>query len=204
MDKLKMKPMKKFCLFIIVIGSLAGNACNKKEPVISIDPRLKQYFSYQPGTYWVYYDSVKNVEDSFSLEYKKTEFIKDISGTYEDETSHLFLYEQGQFIDNMYADLVLHYTGLTVRYYSPSTFERPLYSMPLNTGFLVLNDYQLNGTLFDSVSMAISTNVLGINNDTFVVSPNTGIIKMSIHHSKDAINSPVNYRWSLVRWKIIR
>lgn len=49
-----------FCLMLLSFFS-----CKKdKKPVIDISDELRQYFNYQPGTYWVYYDSVSGVTDS--------------------------------------------------------------------------------------------------------------------------------------------
>jgi len=53
-------------LFLILIFSALLYSCNKTaDQTRPINPDLLKYFSYKPGTYWVYKDSIAGEVDSF-------------------------------------------------------------------------------------------------------------------------------------------
>ncbi len=60
----------KLFLFAILFTVIAIASCKQKEnPKIFINEELRNYYNYQPGSYWIYYDSVSGATDSFYVEY---------------------------------------------------------------------------------------------------------------------------------------
>ena len=59
--------MKKVFFISILIFAFCG--CKKSDPVVQIDSRLKAGFNFQPGTYWIYKDSISGQVDSFFVRY---------------------------------------------------------------------------------------------------------------------------------------
>ena len=68
----------KFLLLVIIL--FCFSACKKNNNNnVPIDPTLKKYFSYKPGSYWVYYDSVSlAISIGSSIEARKRQ---EISGS---------------------------------------------------------------------------------------------------------------------------
>src|SRR5690606_30040438 len=61
-----MKLKTKYLSCLICTITLYISSCTKLEklPEVHVAEELMEYFNYQPGTYWVYYDSVNHVLDS--------------------------------------------------------------------------------------------------------------------------------------------
>ena len=67
------------CFFVL---SLIAFGC-KKKPVSRVDADLKAAFSYQPGTYWTYKDSLTGAVDSFVIKTNDDNFSTNDDGTIE-------------------------------------------------------------------------------------------------------------------------
>jgi hypothetical protein len=60
--------MKTPFAFLLICLACSISACKKKQvPVEALDtnPEVKAHFNFQPGTYWIYWDSVSKRTDSF-------------------------------------------------------------------------------------------------------------------------------------------
>lgn len=61
-----MRPILFLLLLIVISFSLANYGCKKDEDkMIPLDTAVKKAYSFRPGTYWVFKDSISNRYDSF-------------------------------------------------------------------------------------------------------------------------------------------
>ncbi|MFI5196445.1 MAG: hypothetical protein ACHQD8_05085 [Chitinophagales bacterium] len=202
----KLSMMLFVCLFI---------ACSKKNASTPVDAGLKKYFSYKPGTYWIYYDSVNLETDSFAITDNYVQQFSDNNGnSYDYETDKIIAYKNG--VGSFSSEWYLY--NKVIRYEYDSRIATinydPLFTFPyLQSGLFFSNgfaeyenigNYQINNTNYTSVLKIYFISVKYNYNDTLLVSPDAGIIKMSIHHQRDTVRmiDSINYRWSLISFNI--
>ena len=192
-----------WCKLFVVLFVCLFIACNKKNASTPVDAGLKKYFSYKPGTYWIYYDSVNLETDSFAVTGNYVQSISDNSGnSYDYETDNIIAYKNG--VDSFSSVWYLYKSFIHYQYdsWAGTINYDPLFSFPYTQTY---QSYVLNNNTYNSVLEDDNAhNLQSSSNDTFLISPNAGIIKMFIHHQKDTVymTEAINYRWTLVRFKI--
>src|ERR1700684_1632372 len=93
--------LRKQILLPTILLLLLINGCSKKNNSSTpIDPMVKKYFSYKPGTYWIYTDSLNRRTDSFVVMKQNNTVIPDNNGGYNQETDFISIYDNGTKIDS--------------------------------------------------------------------------------------------------------
>ncbi len=176
--------------------------CKKKSGTIPIDSAVKEFYSFAPGTYWIYYDSLTGQTDSFLVSQDDTRVT---SSSHEAiETIVIMIYKNG-VPDSVYIswNLIEYGVGFEFMPYHPGSigrcgcgFNYP-YSRPGTLNAInIFNSYDLNGNNYQTVLETKGADYTNTNNDTFFISTNAGLIGIYTH-------SVLPFRLSLIRYKII-
>lgn len=214
-------------LFAILLGSSCSKKANNNTPIVS---GLKTAFNYQPGTYWVYKDSLSGRVDSFYITSNvQSKLISNIgNGTLDDINIAMTEKNIGSvfstdtlswiwFLAQNYA--VLGVTGLPIILGGGFNYT-PLITYPFTIGAmkaplsacsdsylnLISSTYNLNGNDFMNVAeiteVATQYNYIYDSfSDHIFVNADVGIIKMRLNHPYDTIGTKV---WELQRWHIVK
>ncbi len=190
----------KYILVFLTFGYLVIGlyACKKILPNKPIDADLKAAFSFKPGTYWIYKDSVSGRIDSFFV-YSNNYTIGDPSSGYEK-------------YDIEYDNINVCYTISSIGWELYGNNIKFTYYMSMNVIQYPFNVGQLNSNM-DGTNNTISTissftiagniynNVAEISNihfgDLYYISADIGLIKIKFNHF------PVNPVWELQRYHIV-
>ncbi len=216
-------------VFVLFLFLFVLNSCKKQLPHYSIDSDLKTAFNYQPGTYWIYKDSLSGRIDSFyvtqnvfqanvpSGDVTQDEITinvveKDIDANSTGATSILYyLYVGGNMVSIQYAPDSPS-QGEYILYNPFFTYPFQLGAFVWKSGFAGSSDesycmqifpsYTLNGLVFLNVAeIPHGSSGPGGYLDTFFVNADVLIAKMDLHHPYDSVGTKV---WELQRWNIVK
>jgi len=215
-------------IFLTVLAASVLNACHKpSQPHYTINASLKAAFDFQPGTYWIYKDSISGEVDSFAVQTSESGTSTNSSGGY--SMDQIFIYIQEYFPSSGTSDykeweysffgdeidLLYYGSNITETNYAPFInfpFQNPLTyeTYAHEVGNIIDSSYVDN--IYDSYSLLGNTflNVAVVNHaliyltainysDVFYICPNIGIIKMKLNHRLDSINRV----WELQRWNVV-
>jgi hypothetical protein len=222
--------MKKNSITLVIAAFCFLQSCNKKDAPDShygIDGDLKTAFSYLPGTYWIYRDSITGRIDSFAV--KSNTFSTSIVSNYSIDGIDMQMteYNAGSFTDTSGWDIILATNYEELIWYSNHNFLGqeyldldPAFTYPFSSAapsifggnlgsdnavsvISVLPTFSLLGNAYNNVQItshsATFNNIPGYD-DRLFVSADIGIIKMCIHDYYDTINKV----WELQRYKIVK
>jgi len=170
--------------FIVIIGVstffMGLFACSKKEQLhpVYVDAALAKYFDYQPGSYWVFYDSLNNNMDSMYV------FSADTLPPYIDPGNPNEEIRINMGLDSSISftlNLAANQSFLFVKYYHPNKsvdgIEYPnvfTNNIPFDTGSKLINGAYYNGyyqnTFIQDEKIGL-TNYSNINDIAFNFSP---------------------------------
>ena len=224
--------MKNIALTLVILaGTIAStfNACKKPStPNYPINNSLKAAFNFQPGTYWIYRDSISGDVDSFYVQANGTGNNSNSAGyTYDLTEVQIFEVSALISIDTQYWQYYYLGNVIEVGYYGPKMHEAdyaPFINYPFQDSLTfphygssnllnadsgsvarIFTSYTLNTNVFTNVAETYQwyNNNAGTGllfNDIFFICPNIGIIKMKLYHPLDAINRV----WELQRYHIVK
>ena len=222
--------MKNIALTLLILaGTIAStfNACKKPGsiPNYPVNDSLKAAFNFQPGTYWIYRDSISGEVDSFYVQTNYTNNNNNVSYTYDVIRIHIVAYYNSP---SSYADWDYYYAGneidmdyggsnMQTCYYAPFInypFQNSITLFRYSSSYFVTDSalvkkiystYTVNGNAFTDVAEvnhSLDTSGTGLldYNDVFYMCPAVGMIKMRLNHPKDSINRV----WEILRWGIVK
>ena len=136
---------KKYYLIGLLFLLCVLGACKKKNRNIPISADLKKFFSYKPGTYWIYKDSVNGQIDSFAV---LSNTFGTASSTYEvadQETDNIAVFKKNVLFDSIYCKWTLakDAVGFVFSTYYLS-INYPLFIYPFEQGYNSNNGMVVN------------------------------------------------------------
>ena len=202
-----------FCLFLFC-------RCNKTTPgnnvYTLVDSAFKANFNYQPGSYWIYRDSLSGRVDSFYVTQNMTAYVtpkwtesiniqvseKNTDGSHPADSGAWVYTLEGTDAALNYFDssneLVFAYNPFFI--YPPGTAF--LYDDQVSDTPVILNtmgSYTVNGNTYSNVT-DIEHRATGYPANYFFINDSAGIIKMELSTSSGALS----HVWELQRYHIIR
>ncbi len=196
-------------------------SCYKKLENKPVDAGLEAAFSFAPGTYWVFRDSISGQMDSLFVKARDHE--NHAVGNPNDP----WYYSYDEIIGTIYEvkanpskapsqlEIFLKTNELVIEYFDGSKYydydpiKFPFVSGNYSDQFTeyvnIIGDYSINGNNFKNVtevnisSGRVYTDSL-INGDHFYLNSDIGFIKMVFNHPFDTLNNV----WELQRWKIVK
>jgi hypothetical protein len=185
-------------LVVLVLCCFLHGCERNRSVVVPVNPYVKAHFSYQPGSYWIYLDTVTNVVDCFYVKsyYVDTNTIaqnvKNTSYYYEEINVNIYTsstpdsvpgYEMllsGNRVDARsgvstvypYAQLYLY------PYTSPAMISQEFYGY--NISFF--GKYNIGGTIYSNIE------VNSWPYDTVYVSDSVGVVQMALNLPADSIH----------------
>lgn len=215
--------MKKVVLTsILFTGALFS--CTKPVPNHPVDPAVKAAFAYQPGTYWIFQDSISNEIDSFFVTSMTTNKLPypDVGTTqYTTDQIQVVITDEnttnGQATATYTVFLILNSLLLKFEENRDDAETQGItYPFVLGTQLIsshnghpdtltVLPSISINNNLFDTVAIYHTQfNDITIANrnidDYFFINANVGLIKIVLNHT---LNSTYN-NWKLLRWHLVK
>ncbi len=178
----------RFVLFVLLLLALG---CTKKPKTTPIDKDVKKYFCYKSGTWWIYKELVRNTIDSYSVYYNEYLQSKDArDDLYEYEKDNIIVFRKGARIGENIWSLSANTAGCLWRVYDTveESINYQIFQYPFKLGRASVNN-ALTNNIYPSYTVAGGNyqNVAEIvhdeqppYHDTFYVSQDAGIIKMSI------------------------
>lgn len=159
--------------------------CKKKEEFSkTIDPKMKQYFSFQPGTYWIYKDSVSGKEDSFYVSQNTTTTKDGI------EYNETLIMIHGDTAARS-CSINLHQTGLNFSFQESRSVGFSFVLLGNDALWINITTTSVNGSSFDSVKKVES-------DGSYWLRHNLGLIRI-------APNKGPKYKiWELLRYRIVK
>ena len=200
-----MNILLKYLAFLLVAAVIFS--CNKT-PTTPINTDVKANFSYQPGTYWIYRDTVSGAMDSLYVRANIRQDIKNANVPVESIIMYLTQYNLAVPTDTIPLRYSLSQSYLDT--YLGTTVPYPFKVGPINTGgyggtvLNVYGNYTVNGQTFANVaevSHALIPSPYFLN-DTFYICASAGIIKNITSQQIDTIVT--NRVWELQRYHIVR
>ncbi len=197
-----------FSLGIALI--IAVFSCKKEPESTPINAEIKSRFSFKKGTYWVYRDAVSGeidsiviVEDSYSKKQQNT-------GVFDEESHRVNIFENG-VASSYNSAWALSTISVSIYYEFASSFRfnfgYPFY--PAGTTYFNSHDsltvgatapLAVNGVVFNNVC-AMNYKIAepsNYSNDSFFVSADVGIVKMSLSHVS------FSKKLELLRYNLVR
>ena len=202
---------------LILAGFILGgvlHSCKKDNSVIPIDPRLKAGFNFQPGTYWIYRDSISGRIDSFFVR-NNVSGNAAIGSSTPEQTILISILDYPispvSLTDTTLWILQLYNSQLGVKCYNPTALTRngknidygPLFSLPFVIGYTddfegipnnlidTYKTYQIGINSYVDVaviqSIAESTADSMNMNNIFVIVPGTGFVDIKISQPWDSV-----------------
>jgi hypothetical protein len=180
--------------------------CKKQPGTVAIDADLEKNFSYKPGTYWIYRDSLTGEVDSFAVVDNHDALGNSNNfGNYTIQSAEIGTYHNGIANDTFLIrwDLQTNYVNYT--YYKGPSFSggslqyNPLFYYPFKR-YSILPTYSVGSNIFSNVA-EIATYPNGYFKafpDVFYICANAGIIKMNLSDS-----GFVNRVWELQYCNIV-
>lgn len=177
-------------MLIILFG------CKKTDSAMPLDENLRKHFSYQPGTYWIYKDSVNGQIDSFAV----VDNIPDVydfgQGTFHGINVGIVAYSYGTVYDTGYdISWLLQGKSIDVQITGfPYAPVRATIVYPFVKGSVaaILDEIAVSGNTYKNVA------VIGTDSESSLyVTEEVGIVKMRF---LSLSNTPI---WELQRCKIV-
>ena len=218
--------MKNIFILSVLPLILIANSCQKNTPVKQVDAGLKAAFNFQPGTYWIYKDSISGKVDSFVvtgnqpgsgpdngyLDYYINIFISE----YAYDTSININAIQWEYSLNGNNFILLYYNSNAISNFGKSIDYSDLFSYPLSVGNSFGNADISNVTTATSFSLSIdgqtysNTNlvnsILLYNNiyeysfnNLFYIDAKIGFIKIVLNQPNDSLHRI----WELQRYNVV-
>jgi len=225
-----MVEMKNKTCILLLISFCSLLACKKNNvPHYPINAALKAAFSFKPGTYWIYQDSLSGEIDSFYVEGFASGTYSSANPSYTYDAIGVTIREchddDPNNIDSSQWGFGLQQNTLAINdwekpYYSSGLSYEPYdyyynysgidYSLAFSMGYsyqndtvIVLNSININTTQFNNVSCAHfsgNTTVTSKFSDYIFIDSTVGMIKIILDHPNDSV-----YRnYNILRWKIIK
>lgn len=203
-------------LIPILIALLLFTACKKKEFVSYLLPETKASFSFKPGSYWIFRDSISGRVDSCYFD-KKEFYISPASRTHEayENLSISLIQKQMDLTvtEQINWNLWFMMRGLSIQYEKQINSKdsighfamATLYPIPEDTvtynnvDYYQIPSFVLGGNVFSNVGVVAPE---GNNGATFYINADIGFIKMRIYNGIGAIK--INEVWELQRWNVIK
>lgn len=187
--------------FLLIIFSLSSCI---KNPTTPVNSDLKAKFNYQPGSYWIYKDSISGQVDSFNVISNTDQntnvlyesifiYFSRHNVTYDTDTAIVRCMLSRNYFQTYALGAVVTYPFTT------TTGSLPTGATVLSTG----GTYTVNGEVFNDVAVITSRVQLNyLYTDTFYINADAGIIKINEHWDVD---TPILHRvWELQRRNILR
>jgi len=174
--------------------------CHKANNGRPIDATVTKYFSYKPGTYWIYKDSLSGALDSFVVVKNTFTTIPDNLGGYEEETEFISIFNNGNNIGNgewsLFESVVEYHNTLVYSEDYSFLFGFPFSSTGTTDSIFsdvisVVNyfpTYSLMGIAYNAVTEVSHYGLHDSYFDIFYINQDSGIIKMAYHHPVDSTN----------------
>lgn len=188
---MSMKAMKILLLALLLFAI----GCSKKQKTTPIDKDLKKYFSFKKGSFWIYKNNLKNIIDSYAVLNNEYFTVTDTHDTkYDAEKDNITVYRMGVIYDSIFYTWSLSSNGVSCLLRVTDTLEGSIsinygiFQYPFKLGRSSV-DNALTNNIYPSLTIAGRNyqNVAEIvhdevkpYHDTFYVSTDAGIIKMSI------------------------
>jgi len=216
-------------VFVLFLFLFVLNSCKKQLPHYSIDSDVKAAFNYQPGTYWIYRDSITGRIDSFYV--TQNVFQANVpSGDYTEDAISINIIEKDIDANSVGGTPIQYYlsvgeNGVSIEYAPNLPAEadyilyNPFFIYPFQPGAFVwksglkgssdesycmqiFTSYTLNGQVFSNVAeIPHGSSGPGGYLDTFFVNADVFIAKMKLYHPYDSVGTKV---WELQRWHIVK
>ena len=198
---------KHLFLATVLLILFAGCGKSNNNSGTPINATLKKYFSYKPGTYWIYQDSLSGNIDSFvvvSVDSGLTNYSAGGNNFYIND--EIVTFNNGIYDDTLNCRWTLAINGISYFLgYPPVIPTPPNLINTLSYSFIYpfqgysYTTYSYRGNTYNNIAEFFIPNnsVVGNPNDIFLISTDAGIVKMSINHAN------TNYIWQLQRYKII-
>jgi len=208
--------MRKILFFILIFSALLYSCAKTADQTRPINPDLLKYFSYKPGTYWVYKDSIAGEIDSFYV----TDNTKSSStGPPNIDGINISIHqvkEDGLGLDSTVWVMIL--AENFVSYLSrglPGNVDRDysgLFSYPFQVEVIGSESINFKEAVVTNISLTLTVASTSFNNvaethyygynydDWSYINTDVGIIKMRWSDTAN-INNKV---WELQRWNIVR
>ncbi len=168
-----------------------------------VNGAIKANFSYKPGTYWIYKDSLSGTLDST---YIKENIVQNVDGgteLIEHINMEIFYYD---YLDSstlsglytLYQNHIGTYLGNVDYPFVPGNIEGG------GTLLDIYNDYHTNGQTYKDVAVVSHLIQSGAHLliDTFYINTSAGIIKSITYEKTDTMK--INRVWKLQRYNIIK
>ena len=178
-------------------------ACKKKSNIISVDPGLKALWKFQPGSYWIYKDSitskidcmyvVSNSSQILDNGYTNTEYDYILMNIYDGNPndSESWRITLGQ---NTCGMLMLNNKDATEYFLVAHLYSYPLsvYNVPNNSNLSYVNilyqNFNILGNNYDSIVVVHNQSpVDNTINDSFYYSTSLCFVKYVIQHPQDSV-----------------
>ena len=174
-----------------------------KEPKTPISTDLLAHFSFQPGTYWIYRDSLNGRLDSFyiisnGIGIAITNYRADNGFYYCQMQLNQHNIDGTATADSAVWQYDLHHSVFQLVEYASkswSTFAEYPFVTGENGISAITPTYTLNGQSFQHIA------TIDKGTDLFYVNDSVGIIKMRLDQSDTAMPSHV---WELKRWNVVK
>lgn len=198
-------------ILITLIALLLVLGCKKGEDTFYLSDEVKRNFSFKPGSYWIYRDSISGREDSCYLNDSKIQIVDNKGDDSEPsfvELISLHFYQKPldtSINDKMeiWLTVVMNKIGGGVAVNNNNA--RSLFGLcllPINEKNLEINKFKNSIFLIDKINIlgADFHNLYEIRNgeEVHFINETAGIVKMKI------VNDTSIYVWELIRYKIIK
>ena len=205
LHSMKMKSVNYFpntirTLFALFTSILLGS-CNKN-PSIPINPDIKAKFNYQPGTYWVYRDTLGTEIDSFAV----------ISNTLQNSNvlADAAFMNITRYNLSLATDTTLLRSTLSRNYLQTyalgTTINYPFAVGIIKSGGYVQsvdNTYTINGQTFTGLAEVVRTILTpDVYIDTFYINAEVGIVQIKEYRKLAGVES--NKVLALQKWNVVR
>lgn len=206
-----MKRNNKWQLLVALMTVLIiFHACKKKDLESQpINPTIKNYFSYKPGTYWIYIDSLTGLEDSFAITSNNTLQETDISGKkYDKEVAEVTRYNNGISLQSCSWQLssgdaatFVFGMGHRIDFKYPFLRDTSQFVGGITSISSNLASHAIRDITYDSLHQVFTASGSNMQpfRDNFFINKNIGVVKMSIGEA----DSIAQYVFELVRYKIV-
>jgi hypothetical protein len=193
----QLRSMKKY-ITVTTLLLLAFAACNKKDEALApLDAALKSCFSFKPGSYWIYRDSLSGRRDSFFISVCSGGKLESQTHTDEQLVLHIKRYDT-QATDSLYWTVLLHDGHfVTWRYCNRVSGTDVHYPFISSDTVAVIPQFVVNGVCYNSVaSFYLATGNASADSSRLFVKDSVGLVKISFNAGT------LHYVWELERYHI--
>ncbi len=200
---------KSALIIIMVIGLFS---CQRKLPHRNINDALRAAYTFQPGSYWVFRDSISGHADSLFVTGVHSNNLTDITGSYtfdlEDidiSTRNLdSMADSNQWVINLQESQVaisydlrgghkeaISFPGVTFPFGDATNSDNTVTTM---------DSYTTGSFTFKNVARVNFTSRYVDKSDIIYLSPDAGMVKIAFNHFYDSV-----YRnWQLQKYNIVK